>query len=220
MTPIMPRAQECLAACPLWPAATSSTMADMAVLHAWASREVALGNVIGSDIEAADLSNSMGPEKGAFTRLHELLQSLLTPQMIAVQQKQGLHLSPELLYCRWAAPHTDNMFDKELFVSLVLGTGPGPYRLESLVPTIEEHPDGLRSPRLDFERCRLELKAGDVFVFDPLVPHYASPENPHEESLLSLLQVRLPYRTVRERDGWFRQLASARSTSPKNTLET
>jgi hypothetical protein len=219
MTRKIPRAQDCLATCPLWPAATSSTMADMAVLHAWASREVDLGNVIGSDIEAAELSNSMEPEKGAFNRLHELLQSLLTPEMIAVQQEEGLHLSPELLYCRWAAPHTDNMFDKELFVSLVLGTGPGPYRLESLVPTIKEHPDGRRSPRLDFERCRIELKAGDVFVFDPLVPHYASPENPHQQSLLSLLQVRLPYRNARERGRWLRQLTACRP-SQKITRKT
>lgn len=220
MTATMPRAQDCLATCPRWPTASSATAADMAVLHAWACREVALGNVSGSEIEVATLSSSQEPQKGAFSRLHDLLQSLLSPAMVAGQQKQGLHLFPELLYCRWAAPHTDNAFDKELFVSLVLGTGPSPYRVESLVPRISDHPDGRRSPRCGFERCSLELKAGEVFVLDPLVPHYASPEQPHQDSLLSMLQVRLPYRTARERDQWFRQLSSDRRRSPKNTPET
>jgi hypothetical protein len=41
---------------------------------------------------------------------------------------------PELMFCRWAAPHTDNVFKDELFLSLVLGTGPSDYRVESLVP--------------------------------------------------------------------------------------
>ena len=195
-------------------------MADMTALHAWACREVALGKLSGSDIDVATLSNSEDPQKGAFSRLHDLLQSLLSLTMLSRQQQQALELFPELVYCRWAAPHTDNSFDKELFVSLVLGTGPSPYRVESLVPTISDQPNGRRSPRFGFERCSLELRAGEVFVLDPLVPHYASPAKPHQDSLLSLLQVRLPYRTARERDQWFRQLSTDRRRSPENTPET
>lgn len=220
MTSKMPRAQDCLAPCPRWPAASSATMADMAVLHAWACREVTLGKVSGSEIEVATLSSSQDPQKGAFSRLHDQLQSLLTPEMVARQQHHGLELFPELLYCRWAAPHTDNMFDKELFLSLVLGTGPSPYRVETIVPTIGEHPDGRRSPRIGFERCSLELKAGEAFVLDPLVPHYASPENPHQDSLLSLLQVRLPYRTARERHRWFRMLAPKRNQTGSSSADS
>ena len=218
MTTTMPRAQDCLASCPRWPAISSASSADMAVLHAWACREVALGNVGGSEIKVATFSSSE-PQKGAFSRLHDLLQSLLSPEMVAGQQILGLHLFPELLYCRWAAPHTDNTFDQQLFVSLVLGTGPSPYRVESLVPTIAEHPNGRHSPQLSFERCSIELMPGMVFVLDPLVPHYASPENPHQNSLLPLLQVRLPYQTARERHQWFRQLSRAPRSSPKHTPE-
>lgn len=206
----MPRAQDCLAPCPRWPAASSATMADMAVLHAWASREVTLGKVSGSEIEVATLSSSQEPQKGAFSRLHYQLQSMLTPEMVARQQHHGLELFPELLYCRWAAPHTDNMFDKELFLSLVLGTGPSPYRVESLVPIFTRHLDGRRTPRFGFERHSMEISQGALFLLDPLVPHYASPVNPHQDCLLSLLQIRLPYRDQRERARWIRQLAPER----------
>ena len=63
----------------------------------------------------------------------------------------------------------------------------------------------------------MEISQGALFLLDPLVPHYASPVTPHQDCLLSLLQIRLPYRDQRERARWIRQLAPecVQTTTPE-----
>lgn len=187
----------------------------METLHGWAQRNTALGKISGADIESDTLHCTPDDVKAA----RDLLSDALLEQLpAAVRARHDEHrMMPELLYCRWAATHTDNMFDKELFLSLVLGTGPSPYRVESLVPIFTRHLDGRRTPRFGFERHSMELSQGALFLLDPLIPHYASPVNPHQDCLLSLLQIRLPYRDQRERARWIRQLApdSVQAATPE-----
>lgn len=209
----LPKAQDCLRACPTFTGLfAAGAEEDIRSLSAWAAREIALGKVCGADIEVTTFASFNSPEKQSVDRLHLRLEQQLPEGIKARQQEHHLHLFPEVLYCRWAAPHTDNMFDKELFLNLVLGTGPGPYRIETLVPVFAAHRDGRRTPRMSFDRHSLEVKAGMVFLLDPLVPHYASPLNPHQDSLLSLLQIRLPYSDQRERASWLRQLSAPNRT--------
>lgn len=187
------------------PADGRAWQSAMDTLHDWAVRSTALGKISGADIESDTLHCAPDDVRAARNLLSDALLDQL-PAAIRLRHDEH-HMMPELLYCRWAATHTDNMFDKELFLSLVVGTGPSPYRVESLVPIFTRHLDGRRTPRFGFERHSMEISQGALFLLDPLVPHYASPVTPHQDCLLSLLQIRLPYRDQRERARWIRQLA-------------
>lgn len=212
MSARLPQAASCLRRCaPITPATGSDASADMATLHNWAMGQSANEGITGSQIEVASFCCVSPSAKPAFDRLHDAMLAMLPEPITQRRQEQHLQLFPELLFCRWAAPHTDNMFNGELFLSLVLGTGPSEYRVESLVPTIEPAPqDARRSPRLNFQRQSMTLRTGLVFLLDPLVPHYACPETPHQDNLLTLLQLRLPYRNRRERQQWIRMLTPQR----------
>lgn len=203
---IAPKASECLRLSGVsLPGAGVDWLAAMNELHGWAMRSTAQGKLEGAEIESDTLHGASAEVRSA----RDLLSDALLGQLHTdIRSRHDEHrMMPELLYCRWAATHTDNMFDKELFLSLVTGTGPSPYRAESLVPVFTRHLDGRRTPRFGFERHSIELSQGTIFLLDPLVPHYASPLSPHQDSLLSLLQLRLPYRTTRERNRWIRLMA-------------
>lgn len=205
-----PKPTDCLRlAAPPQPVDGRAWRSAMDTLHEWARRSSATIGLGGADIENAGF-HAAPPDVNA---ARDLLCAALHAQMpSAIRERlEEHHLEqPELLYCRWAAPHTDNMFDKELFLSLVVGTGPSPYRVESLVPVFTRHLDGRRTPRFGFERHSMDLSQGALFLLDPLVPHYACPNEPHQDSLLSILQFRIPYGDQRERARWIRQLAPER----------
>jgi hypothetical protein len=178
----------------------------MSILHAWAKTQAQSGAISGSEIETAERWGVANQVQPAFDRLQQSLLARLPESITQRRQEMRVAMFPELMFCRWAAPHTDNVFKDELFLSLVLGTGPSDYRVESLVPTVT--PAGARAvPRLNFQRHAMQLRVGEVFLLDPMVPHYACPETPHEDSLLSMLQLRIPYRNRRERLHWIRLLS-------------
>lgn len=205
----IPEPQACLRlALPDVGPVTPAWTAALVTLDDWARRCTAQNGLNGSEINSDGLHGAPDEVKAARDLVAASL--MLTLPAALRHRIEEQHLWPELLYCRWAAPHTDNLFDKELFLSTVVGTGPCTYRVESLVPVITRHLDGRRRPRLGFDRHSLELARGAAFLLDPLVPHYASPEVPHQDCLLTLLQLRLPYRDSRERERWIRHLAPQR----------
>lgn len=183
-------------------------LASMNTLAAWTAQKAGQGAIRGAEIESEVLCGCPADVRLASACLSEALLGMIASPIRDSFVKN--HLSPELVYCRWAAPHTDNMFVNELFLSLVVGTGPSPYCIESILPTKRPSRDGRSPPRLGFERQGQELSQGDLFLLDPLVGHYANPVTPHQDSLLSLLQLRLPYRDRRERYRWIQLLAPDR----------
>lgn len=213
-----PSVQECLR--PISIALGELTADDrqsMATLHEWARQKVLQGDITGSDIDTVSFMGSTTQQDQAFDQLQQRVMQAL-PEPIRQRILED-HWAPELVYCRWAAPHTDNLFDGELFIQLVLGTGPGPYRIESLIEMRRPHESRRSASRFALDRATLEVTAGTSFLLDPVLPHYTCPVNPHQDSVLSLFQLRLPYRNQRERSRWIRLLCPVRAAR-RGTVRT
>lgn len=113
---------------------------------------------------------------------------------------------PEIVFCSWACPHIDEMFEGNGFVSLVLATGASPYTVSSLA---------MKKPRgkcAELNNAAYQVYPGDLLVMDPLVPHWAVPSAPADDSLLVLLQCMVPFATESE------QMAVYERFSPKAGL--
>jgi len=100
--------------------------------------------------------------------------------------------NPDVVACRWAAPHTDDDWSGRLFLSIVAGTGEPPYIAQTL------HTRDYRARKGDLAggvvTTTLRLRRGDCFVLDPTTPHLAVPETSSAGALLVLLQYDLPGR--------------------------
>lgn len=119
-------------------------------------------------------------------------QPALTKALAACQQQLGL--SPEaaqIVYCEWSWVHADVGYRDQLFISVVLATGPEPYCVQSLQTPQQRGNDVLDTKRI--------VSVGDVFVLDPCVAHMAAPATPNNQALLVLAQWSLPAATEAER---------------------
>jgi hypothetical protein len=95
----------------------------------------------------------------------------------------------ELVICEWAAVHADYTFAGRTFASLVVSTGRNPYYMQSVLT----HKSDLEmDDTWQVDDAKLILKQGDVFVFDPTVPHMAVPTRPADGQLLVLMQWAIP----------------------------
>lgn len=109
-------------------------------------------------------------------------------QMLGLAESQ----TASLLYCGWAPPHDDMLFAGVNFISVVIHTGPSPYRVFAL--SQGRCPDGdygLRSQTI-------HVSPGDVFHLDPTTPHCAFPVSPHQDSFLVLLQFEITVETAKD----------------------
>lgn len=94
----------------------------------------------------------------------------------------------EVLFCSWASLHNDPDWSGNVFVNLVLHTGPSGYVVGA--HGVDYAADG-SVPVVTTQAYRVEV--GDLFVLDPTVPHSAHPAYPSDGSLLAVLQVSLPF---------------------------
>jgi hypothetical protein len=93
------------------------------------------------------------------------------------------------VYCNWASPHADALFEGSVFASLVLHTGGSPYHMTT-VHTERRSRKGLAD--LELLRTSRVLEVGDFFMPDPTTPHVAAPARSRDDSLLVLLQWDIP----------------------------
>jgi hypothetical protein len=110
-----------------------------------------------------------------------------------------------ILLCEWAAPHVDDSYVEQAFVSLVLHTGPEPYIMQALHTHVIEGPHGSQQ----IETSTRVLTVGDVIVFDPTTAHFTVPKYPNDEQLLILLQVCVNDRTEEDREALLKRFPVA-----------
>jgi len=90
----------------------------------------------------------------------------------------------QIVYCEWTWVHADTPYKNEIFVSVVLATGPEPYCVQSLHTPRNRGDDVIDTKRI--------VSVGDVFVLDPCVAHMAAPTVPRTGALLVLAQWSVP----------------------------
>ena len=100
----------------------------------------------------------------------------------------------EILGCEWASPHADPILGSAIY-SLVIHTGPFPYRMQTF-HTHRRRAEGYEVSEL--VTSTRDLRVGETFVFDPSVPHCVVPERPHQEQFLVLMQAK--FADVDEKD--------------------
>lgn len=127
-------------------------------------------------------------EIGSYNRTE--LTRMVPPSAVAAYDKLLSELGvtdyvthyPAVLACRWALPHDDGTFAGKAFLSLVLHTGPEPYVMSMFATT------GRRNRTVvDITRT---LRTGDVFIFDPTVPHMAAPQGAARRSVARVAATR------------------------------
>jgi hypothetical protein len=119
-------------------------------------------------------------------------QPALATALAACQAQLGLPPeAAQIVYCEWSWVHADVGYRDQLFVSVVLATGPEPYCVQSL-----QTPQTRGAQVLDTKRI---VSVGDVFLLDPCVAHMAAPVTPNNQALLVLAQWSLPAATEAER---------------------
>jgi hypothetical protein len=92
----------------------------------------------------------------------------------------------EILGCEWSRPHVDPILGNAIY-SLVIHTGPFPYRMQTL-HTRRRRIEGYEVSEL--VTSTRDLRVGETFVFDPTTPHWVVPERPHQEQILVLMQAK------------------------------
>lgn len=148
------------------------------------SGEYGLGNP--SNIEVLSPKELNCSAEAVFFRYYQLFEGLGATE-------------PEVLFSAWACPHVDPHFKGKAFVSLVLETGDSSYTVSSL---------SIKKPRnsdIEVQNNAYELCVGDVLVFDPLIPHWAFPKQPAENSLLVILQCTVPFETLEQQHALYQR---------------
>ena len=107
----------------------------------------------------------------------------------------------EVLFCSWASLHNDPDWAGNVFVNLVLHTGPSGYVVGA--HGVNYAKEGA-VPVVTTQAYRVEV--GDLFVLDPTVPHSAHPAYPSDGSFLAVLQVSLPFGNESEKLQIFEKL--------------
>jgi hypothetical protein len=97
----------------------------------------------------------------------------------------------QLVYCEWTWVHADTPYKKDIFVSVVLATGPEPYCIQALHSPRQRGDDVIDTKRI--------VSVGDVFVLDPCVAHMAAPTVPRTGAMLVLAQWLVRAETAAER---------------------
>lgn len=97
----------------------------------------------------------------------------------------------QLVYCEWTWVHADTPYKDQIFVSVVLATGPEPYCIQALQSPRKRGEDVLDTKRI--------VAVGDVFVLDPNVAHMAAPTVPRTGAMLVIAQWAVPAKSNAER---------------------
>lgn len=137
-----------------------------------------------AQIEAFGSAQLETAHAGAAEAFTALKRALALPQRV----------SGAVVVCEWAAPHVDDAFAGQAFVSLVLHTGPEPYVMQAF--HTEHTPEGQTA--LVTSTCL--LRQGDLVVLDPTTAHFAAPRSSGAGQLLVLLQFELEDCTEQDRE--------------------
>jgi hypothetical protein len=90
-----------------------------------------------------------------------------------------------ILVTHWAAPHVDEKYHGNAFLSYVLHTGPEPYVIQAFHTEVSKG----RCPAQSLTSSTRTVETGELLMLDPTTPHLAAPARPADGQLLVLIQI-------------------------------